>query len=456
MQLGNQLKEYVESGSQEAFKQIVQTHLPLVWSAARRQVQDSHLAEDVAQQVFALLAQKARTLSGDVILSGWLYRATVHTASKVQRQEHRRIAREQQAANLMSDSPQESAWSQIEPLLDSAMSELEDRDRDAIVLRYFEKKSLKDVGAALGINDDAAQKRLSRAVEKLRHYFAQHGQAVSATTLIAGLGAGAIQPAPAALLASITATAVSSLPAATTFTLIPWTMIKPVAATIALAGLVATAVVQRNTNQSLREELHEARAELTALSQRPPANSPPPSSKPIDDTELLRLRGEVARLRSVTTELDQTKKDFASFRDAAKRAWQQAQQNQPPIITVASSNITRTFNNLKQVGLGLRMIANDGPETEFFIDGIIAPELIKTLGNETTAAKIFENITLLVNNSSEINRLVSAQPDTIVGYSTKATQDDEGRWVRSYLSADGSVTRLQHATADEIWDKVIR
>ncbi len=351
----------------------------------------------------------------------------------------------------MTDSPQDSAWSQIEPLLDSAMLQLDERDRDAIVLRYFEKKSLKDVGAALGINDDPAQKRLSRAVEKLRQYFAQNGQTISATTLTASLGVGAIQPAPAALLASITATAVSSLPAATTVTLLPWTMIKPVAATIALVGLVATAVVQRNANQSLRAELDETRAKLTALSEAPPTSSVLASPKPIDDTELLRLRGEVARLRSVATELDQTKKDFTSFREAAERAWQQA-----PIISVASSNITRTVNNLKQAALGLHIIAQTKPETALFIDGKSAPELAKIYSSEISVDEVFENITLLISNSAEISRLVREEPDRVVGYSTKALQDDDGRWVRAYMMADGSVIRRQHATAEELWEAAKR
>lgn len=456
MQHGNLLKEYVQNGSQEAFKEIVQNHLPLVWSTARRQVRDSHLAEDVAQQVFSLLAQKAQTLSEDVILSGWLYRATVHTASRIQRQEHRRVAREQHAANLMTDSPQESAWSQIEPLLDSAMLQLDERDRDAIVLRFFENKSLKDVGAAMGINDDAAQKRLSRAVEKLRQYFAQHGQIVSATTLTASLGVGAVQPAPAALLTSITATAVSSLPVATTVTLLPWTMIKPVAATIALVGLVATAGVQRKANQSLRAELDETRAKLTALSEAPPTSSVLASPKPIDDTELLRLRGEVARLRSVATELDQTKKDFASFREAAERASQLSRQSQKPAASESKKAITQTMSNMKLVGLALRMIAESKSETDFFINGKAAPELANIHGIDTAAGKVFENITMLANNSTEIGQLARKDPDPIVGYSTKAIRDDEGKWVRAYLFADGSVTPRQHATADEIWDKVKR
>ncbi|MBK7997868.1 MAG: sigma-70 family RNA polymerase sigma factor [Verrucomicrobia bacterium] len=450
------MKEYVQNGSQEAFKEIVRTHLPLVWSTARRQVQDSHLAEDVAQQVFSLLAQKAQTLSEDVILSGWLYRATVHTASRIQRQEHRRVAREQHAANLMSDSPQESAWSQIEPLLDSAMSELDERDRDAIVLRYFEKKSLKDVGAALGINDDAAQKRLSRAVEKLRQYFAQNGQTISATTLTASLGVGAIQPAPAALLASITATAVSSLPAASNLTLISWTMIKPVAATIALVGLVATAVVQRNTNQSLRAELDESRAALAELNQTPPTNNSPHQPKLADDTELLRLRAEVARLRAVATELEQMKIDYASYQEAAARALQQARQDQRPAPSEAKSVITRAVSNMKQVGLAVRVIDDSKSEADFLIDGKAAPEVIKIYGSDIVAGKIFENITMLVNNSAEVRQLAQEHPDPIIGYTTKAIQDDDGKWVRAYLFWDGSVTSRQHATPEEIWDKVKR
>lgn len=450
----NPLQEFVHDGSQEAFQQIVREHLPLVWSTARRLVEDAHLAEDVAQQVFSLLARKAATLSENVILSGWLYRATVHTASRARRAEQRRLHREEQAvaAIAMNDSSSDSIWSELEPLLDDAMSQLDDLDRDAVVLRFFDKRSLREVGAALGTSDDAAQKRLSRAVEKLRQFFAQKGKAVTAGALIAAIGDGAIQPVPAAVLASITSSVVPVLPVAANLNLIPWTMINPVLATVAIVGLVTTAIVQRSANRSLRAELDAAHTALEAEKEKPAPQPLVEAQRPADDMELLRLRGEVARLRRVAVELEQTKREFASFRQTSVRAAQQAQSQQPAPISIAASNITRTVNNMKQMGLALRMIAHDKIESEFIADGKATPALVKAIGSEITVKKVLENVTLLVNHSAEIDQLVNNDPNRVVGFSTTAMQDDEGRWIRAYLMADGSVTRRQHATAEEIWD----
>src|SRR5262245_38599210 len=164
------LRSYASDGSQSAFTQIVERHLPLVWSAACRQMGDAHLAQDVAQQVFTVLAQKAATLSSHIILSGWLYRVTCHVAARTQRGEWRRRQRDQFARTAMNNASSDSTGQEIESVLDEAMGSLGQLDRDAVILRYFENKSLQEVGAALGSSEDAAQKRLVRAVEKLRTY----------------------------------------------------------------------------------------------------------------------------------------------------------------------------------------------------------------------------------------------------------------------------------------------
>lgn len=188
------LQAYATKGSQAAFTELVNRHLPLVWSAARRQMRDAHLTQDVAQQVFTLLASKAPELTPDTIVPGWLYRTTSHLAARAQRGESRRREREQFAITTMNEPPTDPAWMEVEPLLDEAMASLNDTDRDAVILRYFKNQSLREVGVALGSSEDAAQKRLTRAVEKLNAFFAHRGKTVTTGAFIAALAGGAIQP----------------------------------------------------------------------------------------------------------------------------------------------------------------------------------------------------------------------------------------------------------------------
>src|SRR5947207_5377771 len=170
------LHEYAASKSEQAFATVVGRHIDLVYSAALRQVRDPHLAEDVTQSVFIRLARKAGTIRDGVILSGWLFRTTRFVASEVVRMENRRRHREQEAMETVLESRDDSSWDRIAPLLDEAIAGLGETDRNARLLRFFERKSLKEIGQALGMNDDAAQKRGTRALEKLRSAFAQHGK----------------------------------------------------------------------------------------------------------------------------------------------------------------------------------------------------------------------------------------------------------------------------------------
>ena len=183
-------------------------HVNLVYSVALRQVRSRPLAEEVAQSVFTDLARNAGKLSPDTILTAWLYRVAYRTAIDVVRSESRRQFREQKAMEMAAMNSGSSDWSLIEPLLDEGMETLDETDRSAILLRYFENKSLREVGATLGTSDDAAQKRVSRAVERLREFFAKRGVTVGAGGLVVVISANAVQAAPVGLAAAISSAAV--------------------------------------------------------------------------------------------------------------------------------------------------------------------------------------------------------------------------------------------------------
>ena len=258
------LREFAATKSEAAFAALVQRHLGLVYSTALRSAGSNHAAEEIAQAVFIILAQKAGKLSPRIVLSGWLYQTTRLTAANFLRGEIRRQKREQEAYMQSTlNEPDADAWPQIAPLLDEALGKLGEADRNALVLRVFENKSLAEVGAALGASEDAAKMRVNRALEKLRKIFSKRGVALSATLIAGAVSASSVQAAPVGLAATISTVAITKGAAAGGSTLalvkgalkiMAWTKMKTavvVGATILATGTMTTVVVNRVVHPKL-------------------------------------------------------------------------------------------------------------------------------------------------------------------------------------------------------------
>jgi len=333
------LGQYARKNLQDAFTEIVRRHVDLVYSAAVRQVRSAQLAEEIAQSVFTDLARNAGKLSnatgGSPVLTAWLYQVTRRTAIDVVRRESRRQLREQIASEMNAMNATANEWTHIEPLLDEAMHELDETDRAAVLLRYFENKSLREVGQSLGTSDDAAQKRVSRAVDRLREFFSKRNVTVGAGGLVVLISANAVQAAPAGLVATISTAAVLAGTAVHTSTVIAatkaitMTTLQKTLIVAALTAAVGTGIFEAHQNSQLRDQVQtlqqqqtpsteqlrqlqrerdDATNRLTALIAE---NEQLKASQKA--AELLKLRGEVGALRQSLANMAATNRPSAGL-----------------------------------------------------------------------------------------------------------------------------------------------
>jgi RNA polymerase sigma factor (sigma-70 family) len=214
------LRAYVDGRDEAAFAELVQRHAGVVYASAMRQTCDPSKAEDVVQAVFILLSRKGASLSESVPLGAWLFRAASYAAKDLMKAERRRVQRDQIAYSMNpidktppADRGDEDLWERISPVLDDCLSRMPESDRRAILLRFFEEKSLAEVGSALGIAEDAARKRVSRAITRLRELLSRRGAEIGEADLVPVLGRAAAF-APAGLAAATVAAVLGSTPKA--------------------------------------------------------------------------------------------------------------------------------------------------------------------------------------------------------------------------------------------------
>jgi RNA polymerase sigma factor (sigma-70 family) len=269
---GELLRRYADTGSEDAFTELVGRHLDLVYSAALRQVNgDAHLAHDVAQSVFTDLARKAAPLARRPTLTGWLYTSTHFAAAKAVRTERRRQAREQEAHTmqaLLHDPEPDVDWDKLRSVLDEAMHRLSEDDREAILLRFFGKRPLAEVGAELGVGENAARMRVERALEKLRVQLVRRGVTTPAAVLATTIATHAVQAAPAGLAvvlvpASIAGATAGAGTVLTFFKFMTLTKLQLGVSALIVAGAATTLWIQHRGQTALREENRSLRAQLT-------------------------------------------------------------------------------------------------------------------------------------------------------------------------------------------------
>ena len=334
------LGKYIEERSEPAFGELVARHIDLVYAAALRVVNgDTHLAQDVTQMVFIDLALKARRLPRPIVLAAWLHRHTWFVAATAVRTERRRKTREQTALEMRApEDDSETPWAAIAPRLDEALNQLNQSDREALVLRFLKQQDFRAVGAAFGISEDSAQKRVSRALDKLRGVLSQRGIVLTSAALASVLAAQAAtgragrsgrrrdrgvadrhhtihhHPHPLKFMAGTKLnTAIVSL--------------------ILVAGVLAPLMVQHNAQARLRDQRETLRQQTDQLTGLQNENerlasllSGTQTSRALPDgqfNEVLRLRGEVGQLQATLRELSGPKTNEPLSREEALASMRQ-------------------------------------------------------------------------------------------------------------------------------------
>jgi RNA polymerase sigma factor (sigma-70 family) len=451
------LKEYDRLGSEEAFALLVKRHVNLVYSVALCRVEVPAHAEEITQVVFVILARKAGSLRADTILEGWLHETARLTALSFLRRERRRQLREQEACmeSSLQSQRDDRTWEQLAPLLDEAIGRLGARERDAVMLRFFKGQSVREVAAALGINENAAQQRILRAVEKMRLFFSRRGVAVPAAAITTAISAHSVQAAPGALAQSVTTLAMAqgASASASTLTLIKgasklmtWTNLKTgivaglTAATLAVPLIVeqkaqARLEVGEATSRRQSEQLAQLRADNDRLAQV--AARMTLAREQMED--LQRLRNEVGTLR-------QQANDVARLQEESKQLRARNGLDRPkPTGQIMAESHAKTVFLRKWLGNCIRFADAHGGQypTDFdqmpFKDPASTPASMQTssVGGVVTTNQIE------IVYGATVSALTNAATTIVLrekeAWNAGATSQPLNQWAKIYGFADAHV-----------------
>jgi RNA polymerase sigma factor (sigma-70 family) len=461
------LRDYVRRGSQAAFREIVARHADLVYSAALRQVESPDLARDVAQSVFIDLARKACSLAEKMpessSLVGWLYRSTRFAALNQLRADRRRLAHERLAMEqLATNSASGPDWERIRPALDAAMGDLNDEDREALLLRYFRNDDFRAVGRALGVSDDAAQKRVSRAVERLREIFARRGVTVGSGGIVAVIAANAVQAAPIGLAVTISTGALAGMMAATTFATkttlatMNWINAKSLAA-LTVSALVAgtgTYFVQqreasrlRSENENLAQIKQKLSVDRDAATAALTAREAELERSRAERAELIRLRGEVGMLRAQSKELERLRENnqklqaaLAEKKPAAPSEEKDSENDPQRQMAIAK------LNDARLLALGLVLYADEHQNR------------YPTDLNQTS--NYWNSADHRLTNTNQFDLVIQGSVESVTNAAaTIAVRERQpffsnGKWHKAYGFADGHAEiKSEPAAGFEAWEK---
>ncbi len=432
------LRAYAVRQDEAAFRELVLRHTDFVYSAALRQVQSSAAAADIAQSVFVALAQESKEISDKNpgnSLSGWLHRATRYRVLNHLRDTHRRHENERQAMEqLITDSDTAIDWQQIRPALDEALDSLADDDREAILLRYFKNQDFRSLGLALGISDDTAQKRVSRAVERLREFFSRRGISVTAGGLAVAVSSNAVHAAPAGLSAAISSTALASGAISTativanTTKAIAMTTLQKTLVTATIAVLAGAGVYEARQTAQLREQVQSSeqrQAPLTEEIQKLQSSLAEATNRLAelgDDNqkmrtgtpEILKLRNEIGTLKQQTNSLGKLVKTLSTALTASNTPLSELGQTNYPRTAWTFSGFGSAEDTLKS----FMWAKINGDVTKAFASA--TPELSAQLKDYYFKGKSDAEISaLLIESSShqqgmQIMRKMTAADDQVI------------------------------------------
>lgn len=445
------LADYAGNGSESAFRELVARYIDFVYSAAARLVDGApHLADDVTQIVFADLARRG-SLGREVMLGGWLHRHTCFVAANLMRGERRRQSRERQAAEMNAIEDHSAAnLAQIAPILDEAINGLGAADRTAVLLRFFEQRDLRAIGQAMGGNEEAARKRVARALEKLHAILKRRGVTYAAAALATALAARTVTAAPAGLAASVAGSALAAAAAGGGSAL---TLIKIMAMTkfkigivsgMVAASLVTTLVIQQQAQARLRKDDETVQQQANQIAQLRADNER--LSRPAARSGNLNTPDELARLRAEAAALRPQTNDLAALREENRQ-----RQKTPAADAEPKSSLRLKAEAITKLSYSKNLIL------AFFLYAAKNQSQFPTsfeqaasfLGPEATNQSTVTSDQFEIVYQGPMNAVTN--PGNVIVLREKQAWQSNGKWSRIYAFADGHCEI--HASPDGNFDE---